>query len=103
MDQPAPYVPAEPGMDPLAIASVVLGVVGVAVYCCGSFMCLGWIGFGIWLIGAVLGGVAAAKNQGTNRIIGVVGVVINVVPLLAAGAMMVLGVGAGLISGMINH
>lgn len=88
-----------PGINPLAIASLVLAVVGMVTYCCGSFVCLGWLGFLAWLLGAVLGVVAVAQSRdGTSKALGGVGLAMNLLFLLALGAVMVLGIGFGLLS-----
>ncbi len=88
-----PDQPTSDSVDPLAVASVALAVVGIIAYCAGSFCCMGWVGPILWFIGAILGGIATAKNEGNNRIIGIVGVVANVLLGLAMTALMFAGVG----------
>ncbi len=78
-----------PPTDPLAIASIGCAVGGVAIYCCGSFMCVGWLAFPVWLIGTVLGIVGAAKGAGQNRMLGIVGIVLNVLPGILFGILLV--------------
>ncbi len=88
-----------PGTNPLAIASMFLAVVGLVTSCCGSFVCLGWLGFLAWVLGALLGGVALAQSgDGTSKVLGGVGLALNLLFLLAMGAVMVLGIGFGLLS-----
>lgn len=93
MDQPQFAPPPNDSPDPLAIASVALAVVGVIAYCAGSFCCMSWVGPILWFIGAILGGIGIAKNEGNNRIIAIVGVVANVLLGLAMTALMVFGMG----------
>ncbi len=80
--------------NPLAIASLVLALVGVLVYCCGSFMCLGWVGILVWLAGAACGGIAVAQGvEGNNKVMAWAGLGLNLLFLVGLGALMVLGVG----------
>ena len=90
-------------LNPLALASVILGVVGVIVYCCGSFICMGWVGFFFGLIGAVCGGVALAQGtQGTNKILSVVGLILNLGFGVLMLGLMFIGVGASVLSSMLQ-
>jgi hypothetical protein len=82
--------------DPLALASAVLGVVGCAVYCCGSFMCVGWLAFPVWFIGFVLGIAGAVRGTGNDRIIAIIGIALNVLPGLVFAVLTFLGVGLAL-------
>ncbi len=79
--------------DMLAVASAVLGVVGCAVYCCGSFMCVGWLAFPVWFIGFALGVFGAVRGAGNDRIIAIVGIALNVLPGLVFMVLTMLGVG----------
>lgn len=87
-----------PPKDPLALASIGAGIGGVVVYCCGSFMCVGWLAFPVWLIGFVLGAFSAAKGEGQNRILAIVGMVLNVIPGILFAILMAFGVGLSLIN-----
>jgi hypothetical protein len=96
-------LPVPPTNNPFAMASVVASLVGGVVYCCGSFMCLGWLAFFIWFVGAILGGVALSQGaQGSSRTVAIVGLVLNVVFGLGAVVLMVVGVGFGVLSGLLN-
>ncbi len=82
--------------DPLAIASLVCVLLGGVVYCCGSFLCIGPLGMLVWLIGAVLGGVAMSRHtEGPNRTMGLVGLVLNLLPLVGMGLLIVVSVVIG--------
>lgn len=89
-------VPA--AQDPIALASAVLGVVGCAVYCCGSFMCVGWLAFPVWFVGFVLGVTGTFRGTGNNRIIAIVGIVLNVLPGLVFFVLTLVGVGLSLMN-----
>ncbi len=84
--------------DPLALASAVIGVLGCALYCCGSFMCVGWLAFPVWFIGFVVGVAGAVRSAGQNRIIAIVGIVLNVLPGLVFAVLTFLGVGLALLN-----
>jgi hypothetical protein len=105
MDQPqiAPPLDGDPPMDPLALASVVLGILGMGVACCGSFVCMGWLAWPMWLIGLVLGGVSAVRHTDRNRWIGVAGIACNVVPIALMIVLTVLGVSASVLQGLMNN
>jgi hypothetical protein len=94
----------EEPLNPLSLASVILGVLGMLVYCCGSFFCMGWVGFILWLVGAACGGVALSQGtQGTNKIMAIVGVALNAVFLLLMAGLMILGVGMGFLSSLMGY
>ena len=95
--------PPPPGQDPLALASIGCAVGGTAVYCCGSFLGLGWLAFPVWLVGLVLGIVSTARSEGTSRILAIVGIGLNVLPAVAFGVMIVLGTGISLRSNLSQH
>lgn len=101
MDTQDPSLPP-PGTDPLAIASLVLSVVGVVVYCCGSFLCLGWIAPIFWLIGAILGGISVSRAQGTSKTLAIVGIALNVLFGLLFLGLIALGISASVLSTMMN-
>lgn len=105
MDQPqiAPPAEGEAMFDPLALASVLLGVVGMGVGCCGSMVCMGWAAWPIWFIGLALGIMAAVRHQDRNRWIGVAGIAVNVVPGALMIIFMVLGVGMSVIQGVLGN
>ncbi|MSQ01306.1 MAG: hypothetical protein EXR71_05340 [Myxococcales bacterium] len=91
--------PAE--TNPFAIASLILGVVGTIVYCCGSFLCLGWLGFFLWFAGAICGVVALVqKAEGNSKIMAWVGLALNLVFLLAAFGLGMVFMGLGAMSEM---
>ncbi len=98
MDQPQLPLPAPEQNDPLSLASVVIGILGIVVYCCGSFMCVGWLAFPLWFIGFILGVVGAVKNEDRNRWIGVAGALLNVLPGIVFGILMAFGIGLSMIS-----
>lgn len=82
-------------LDPFALGSIILSVVGVVVYCCGSFLCIGWVGFFVWVIGAICAVASVAMGaQGSNKIMAFVGLAMNLCCLLTMVALVVLGVGA---------
>lgn len=94
---------AEQPLNPLALASIILGVVGMVVYCCGSFVCMGWVGFFFWLIGAICAGVALAQGtEGTNKILAVVGLGLNLAFGFLMVGLMFLGIGASVLSSMLQ-
>lgn len=88
--------------DTMGTASIALGLGGIVVYCCGSFMCVGWLAFPLWLIGLVLGIVGAFTQPPGAKTMSVLGAVLNVLPAIAFGVLMVLGVGAGMMSAMLD-
>jgi hypothetical protein len=102
MDNADPNLPP-PSTDPLAIASLALSVVGVVVYCCGSFLCIGWIAPVFWLIGAILGGVSVTRSEGTSKTLAIVGIALNVLFGLLMVALIFLGVTASVLSGMMDN
>ena len=61
-------------------------------------MCVGWLAFPVWLIGAILGAVGAARGQGQNRILSIVGIVLNILPGILFAILMVFGVGLSILS-----
>lgn len=86
-------------LDPFALGSIILSVVGVVVYCCGSFLCIGWIGFFVWVIGAICAVVSVAMGaQGSNKIMAFVGLALNLFCLFGMVALVALGVGASVLS-----
>ncbi len=91
MDELPGYAPPA-GLNPFAIASLILGVVGGLVYCCGSFLCIGWLGFFVWLAGAVCAVVALVqKPEGNSKIMAWVGLALNLMlPVALFGLMAVL-------------
>lgn len=90
-----------PTTNPLAIASIVFAVLGVIVYCCGSFLCLGWIAPLIWVVGLILGGVAIAQG-GESKTLGIVGAALNGLLGLAFLALLALGISAGVLSALLQ-
>ncbi len=92
-DYAAPQSP-----NPFAIASLILGVVGTVVYCCGSFLCIGWLGFFFWLAGAICGVVALVqKPEGNSKIMAWVGLALNMVFPLAVIGLTALLMGMGVL------
>lgn len=92
---------ADPTPNPLAIASVVLAFVGVIAYCCGSFMCLGWVGFLVWIAGAACGLIPVVQGaEGTSKTLAWVGLGTNLLFLVGSFALVFVGVGFGFLSEM---
>ncbi len=90
-------------LHPLALASVILAVLGVIAYCCGGLFCLGWIGPILWLVGAVLGGVGLSKGlEGTSRTLAIVGVSLNVLFGLCFIGLIMIGVGFGFLAAVLG-
>lgn len=102
MDQPR--LPSDDSPNPLAIASMVLALVGVVAYCCGSFMCLGWLGFLVWIVGAVLGLIPIVQGaQGSSRTMAWAGLGANLLFLVGSFALVFVGLGVGFLSEMANQ
>jgi hypothetical protein len=93
---------AEP-LNPLALASVVLGVLGIIVYCCGWVVCIHWLAFIVWLAGLVCGGVALAQGvSGNNKILAIVGIALNLSFGLILFGLFVLGFGVTALSSLLG-
>ena len=93
-----------PQSDPLSIASILLFIAGIAAYCCGSFVCLGWIGLILWTLGAILGGAALFRvPEGGSKLVPVIGLILNLLALLTAIALLAMGVGIVAISEILKH
>jgi hypothetical protein len=87
--------------SPLAIASVVLAFVGAVTYCCGSFLCLGWIAPVFWILGAILGFVGMGGG-GSSKTVSIVGIIANLGLLAVFVGLIVMGVGFGVLSSLMQ-
>ena len=89
--------------DTLGTASLACGALGIVVYCCGSFLCIGVLAFPLWVLGLVLGVVGAFTRPPGQNTMSVLGIVLNVLPAVGFGLLMMLGVGAGVISSILEQ
>lgn len=92
-----------PSNDSLGTGSVACAVLGTVVYCCGSFLCVGFLAFPIWLIGLVLGIIGAFTQPPGRKTMSVVGAILNVLPAVAFGVLMMFGIGAGVVSSILEQ
>jgi hypothetical protein len=92
------------GPSPIAIASVLMAVLGMFVYCCGGFVCLGWIGIFVWIFGAILGAVALVQGgDASTKGFAWAGLILNLLALLMMAGLMMVGLGIGVLGQIADH
>ncbi len=92
------------GVNPFGVASLVLAFFGLVVYCCGSFVCLGWLGIFVWMLGLALGGVAVFQGgSGLSKGLGWVGIAANGLGLLFFVAVVGLSFAGALFAQLVEH